>query len=107
MLLQTALPLVSDHRFLEVYIKLLFDWCSLYFAAGDDYTVIMERVTFQISDTSQDVMVPILPDIILEESVEQFSASLTVPIGEEGVALGTNDMATVQITDDDSKRWLC
>ena len=67
----------------------------------------MERVTFQISDTSRDVMVPILPDIILEESVEQFSASLTVPIGEEGVALGINDMATVQITDDDSKRWLC
>ena len=67
----------------------------------------MERVTFQISDTSRDVMVPILPDIILEESVEQFSASLTVPIGEEGVVLGTNDMATVQITDNDGKRWLC
>ena len=67
----------------------------------------MQRVTFQISDTLRDVMVAILPDIILEESMEQFSASLTVPIGEEGVTLGTNDMATVQITDDDSKRWLC
>ena len=46
---------------------------------------------------------PILPDIILEESVEQFSASLSVPTGEEGVTLGTNNMATVQITDDDGK----
>ena len=46
---------------------------------------------------------PILPDSILEEPMEQFSASLSVPTGEEGVILGTNNVATVQITDDDSK----
>ena len=48
-------------------------------------------------------MVPILPDSILEERTEQFSASLSVPTGEEGVILGTNNVATVQITDDDGK----
>ena len=85
---------------LGVYIKLLFYWSSLYSAAGEDYTATSENVIFQISDTSREVMVPILPDTILEESVKQFSASLSVP---EGVILGTNDMATVQITDDDCK----
>ena len=97
-----ALPLVSGHRF-RVYIKLFFYWSSSYSAAGEDYTETSESVIFQISDSSREVMVPILPDSIHEERMEQFSASLSVPTGGEGVILGTNNVATVQITDDDGK----
>jgi len=56
-------------------------------------------VTFQSTETSQIVMVPILADDILE-GVEQFTAMLSLPAGRVGVVLGAN-MATVEITDDD------
>ena len=58
-------------------------------------------MTFQSTETSQIVMVPILVDDNLE-GVEQFTAMLSVPAGQVGVILGA-DMATVEITDDDCK----
>ena len=56
-------------------------------------------MTFQSTETSQIVMVPILADDTLE-GVEQFIAMLSLPGGQVGVVLGAN-MATVEITDDD------
>ena len=58
-------------------------------------------MTFQPTETSQIVMVPILNDNRLE-GVEQFTAMLTLPAGQVGVTLGA-DTATVEITDDDCK----
>ena len=69
--------------------------------AGEDYTTTSQTVTFQPTETSQIVMVPILVDNNLE-GVEQFTAMLTLPAGQVGVTLGA-DMATVEITDDDCK----
>ena len=68
-------------------------------AAGEDYTTTSQTVTFQPTETSLIVMVPILIDNRLE-GVEQFTAMLTLPAGQNGVILGAN-MATVEITDDD------
>ena len=68
-------------------------------AAGEDYTTTSQMVTFQPTETSLIVMVPILIDIRLE-GVEQFTAMLSLPAGQVGVVLGV-DMATVEITDDD------
>ena len=58
-------------------------------------------MTFQPTETSQIVMVPILSDTRLE-GVEQFTAVLSLPAGQVGVTLGA-DTATVEITDDDCK----
>ena len=62
-------------------------------------------VTFQPTETSLIVMVPILIDIRLE-GVEQFTAMLSLPAGQVGVVLGA-DMATVEITDDDQPYSQC
>ena len=50
-------------------------------------------------------MVPIIDDSI-GEGVEQFTARLSVPAGQSGVMLG-EDIATVEITDDDRKSSCC
>ena len=68
-------------------------------AAGEDYTTTSVMVTFQAAETSQVVMVPILPDTLLE-GLEQFTAQLSLPAVQTGVVLGA-DTATVEITDDD------
>ena len=46
-------------------------------------------------------MVPISSDNV-REGVEQFTAQLSLPAGQNGVVLGVNT-ATVEITDDDCK----
>jgi len=79
-----------------------YSWLTtpqLHSAAGEDYTTTSQMVTFQPTETSLIVMVPILIDIRLE-GVEQFTAMLSLPAGQVGVVLGV-DMATVEITDDD------
>ena len=68
-------------------------------AAGEDYTTTSVTLTFQAADTSQIVMVPILPDNTFE-GTEQFTAWLSLPAGQDGVVLGAN-MASVEMTDDD------
>ena len=70
-------------------------------AAGADYTATSMIVTIQAAEISQVVMVPILPDNILE-GVEQFNAQLSLPAGQPGVVLGAS-MASIEITDDDCK----
>ena len=55
-------------------------------------------VTFQAEDTSRLVMVPVLPDNILER-VEQFTAHLSPSAGQDRVVLGAN-ASTVEIMDD-------
>ena len=54
--------------------------------------------------TSQTVMVSIVDDNVVE-SMEQFTALLSVPAGQSGVGLGV-DTATVNIIDGDGK-FLC
>ena len=58
-------------------------------------------MTIQAADVSQVVMVPIINDNLIER-VEQFTAQLSVPSGQDGVMLGANT-TTVEITDDDSE----
>ena len=71
----------------------------MYSAADEDYRATSMTVMFQAAETSQVVMVPILGDDTFE-GVEQFTARLSVPPGQDRVMLGT-DMATVEITDND------
>ena len=66
-------------------------------AAGEDYTITSVTLTFQAADTSQIVMVSILP-----EGTEQFTAQLSLPAGQTGVVLGAAT-TTVEIADDDSE----
>ena len=68
-------------------------------AAGEDYTTTSVTLTFQAADTSQIVMIPILPDNTFE-GTEQFTAQLSLPAGQDGVVLGAN-IASVEMTDDD------
>ena len=70
-----------------------------FFIAGVDYTTTSRTLTFQPTETSQIVMVPILNDAITE-SLESFTATLSLPLGSMGVALGAST-ATVSIRDDD------
>ena len=70
-------------------------------AAGADYTATSLTVTIQAAETSQVVMVPILIDTTFE-GIEQFTAQLSLPAGQNGVVLGANT-ATVEIADDDCK----
>ena len=69
--------------------------------AGQDYIARSQRITFQPMVTLQTVPVSILDDNSVE-SVEQFTALLSVPAGQRRVGLGA-DTATVEITDDDRK----
>ena len=66
-----------------------------------DYTTTSLTVTIEAADTSQIVMVPILPDNTFE-GTEQFTAQLSLPAGQAGVVLGAS-MASIEITDDDCK----
>ena len=73
-------------------------------AAEADYTATSVTVTIQAAEISQVVMVPILPDNILE-GVEQFTAQLSLPAGQPGMMLGAS-MASIEITDDNCKHSL-
>ena len=73
----------------------------MYSAAGADYTATSLTVTIQAAETSQVVMVPILIDTTFE-GIEQFTAQLSLPAGQNGVVLGAST-ATVEIADDDCK----
>ena len=70
-------------------------------AAGEDYTGTTQTIIIGAGGSSRtvDAMVRIIDDNLLE-NVEQFTARLSVPAGQDRVMLGT-DMATVEITDND------
>ena len=73
-------------------------------AAGEDYTATSVTVTFQVADSSQIVMVPILANTH-REVVEQFTAQLLLLTSQNGVMLGA-DTATVRINDDDRESFV-
>ena len=70
-------------------------------AAGADYATTSVTVTIPATVSSQSVIVPIINDSLIE-GVEQFSAQLSLPAGQDGVMLGANT-ATVEITGDDGE----
>ena len=72
-----------------------------HYIAVQDYITTSQRVIFPPTVTSQTVMVSILDDNVVE-SMEQFTALLSVPVGQSGVGLGA-DTATVNIIDGDGK----
>ena len=75
-------------------------------SATADFTAIADRtVTFRPSELSQQVQVMIIDDNILENP-EEFMGLLSLPVDSEGVALGSANMATATILDDDSKAIL-
>ena len=59
-------------------------------------------MTFEIGSTSASVDIGVSNDEINEE-VETFTATLTLPVSFNGVTLGANTEATVTVTDDDGK----
>ena len=66
--------------------------------AGNDYTALMENVTFAIGDTSKDIDITILNDDTLEPE-EAFTVSLgTLP---DGVTAGTPNSVTVTIVSEE------
>ena len=54
--------------------------------------------------TQRIVAIPVVNDRVLE-ATESFSVRMTVPASHAGVVLLDTDIATISITDDDSK-WL-
>ena len=91
--------LVSIYGVTVSIIQLIYHIFSC--TAGQDYTTTSQTMTFAPSEDSRTVMVPIIDDSI-GEGMEQLVARLSVPAGHSGVALG-EDMASVEITDDDRK----
>ena len=75
-------------------------------AAGEDYTAMSVTVTFQPTENSQVVIVPILNDNV-SEGVEQFTVELSPPsvIGQQGGGVLVGDTASIQIIDDDCKSF--
>ena len=69
--------------------------------AGADYIVQVATVTFPAGQSRRAVAVMTLEDIISEGS-EQFTATLSNPVGEN-FDIGSADLATVTIKDDDGK----
>lgn len=71
------------------------------YSAPEDYVSRIEvLVTFTAGETEQFVEVLLVDDNVVEGE-EVFSATLTLPAGSSGVALGQNSEATATITDDD------
>ena len=89
-----------DCKWLSNFINFACPLCI----AVQDYVSTSQRVTFPPTVTSQTVMVSIVDDNVVE-SMEQFTALLSVPAGQSGVGLGV-DTATVNIIDADGK-FLC
>jgi len=69
-------------------------------AAGSDFTLTTNVLTFDTNVVSQSIVIPILNDTVVE-STEAFTLQLYTPAGEASLA-GTNTSATITITDDDS-----
>jgi uncharacterized delta-60 repeat protein len=69
-------------------------------AAGSDFTLTTNVLTFGTNVVSQSIVIPILNDMVVE-STETFTLQLYAPGGEASLA-GTNTSATITITDDDS-----
>ncbi len=66
--------------------------------AGSDYTASSGTLTFDIGVLTQNIVIPIINDSIIE-TLEDFNVSLSNP--SAGAVLGVNTVHTVSIVDDD------
>ena len=82
------------------FFVVLYKRLAIFISAGADYTTVITEVTFQPNEATKTVTVPIIDDNIFE-NVETFTATLTT--SDEHVSIGADSMATVFITDNDSK----
>lgn len=73
-----------------------------FFLATSDYAAMSQEVVFPTGAVQTSVAIPIVNDSVLE-ATESFSLRLTIPVSLAGVLLLGEDVATVSITDDDSK----
>ncbi len=69
---------------------------------GQDYVNSSGTISFGPGETFRDINITIKDDAI-QESTESFKVTLSKPIPADSAALGANSVATVTISDDDSK----
>ena len=70
--------------------------------APDDYTSVLQTLTFRSRLPSMTVLVPIIDDLLDEEDLERFTASLTLVTDNPRVTIAP-PMAEVLIRDNDGK----
>lgn len=75
----------------------------VFYAENDDYTPIVQTVTFEPGETTVQVTVDTVDDLT-NELDEMFTASIQSPTG--GAMLGASPMATVTITDNDGMLYI-
>ena len=90
---------VSRTGFLSTTVTLPFSTLNGSATAGADFTATTNVLTFATNVSSQQIIVPIVNDTVVE-STEAFTLQLYTPGGE--ASLGTRTLATITITDDDS-----
>ena len=76
--------------------------CHFFFPATSDYFTLSQDVIFPAGISQRSVVISIVEDSVLE-AIEFFSLRVTVPATYAGVVLLDTDVATISITDDDSK----
>ena len=76
--------------------------CFPHIAAGQDFSITDQTVTFGPTDTEMFVTVPIIPDNIMEMN-ESFFGILNVVVG--GNVMIAQPNATVVIIDDDNRKF--
>ena len=68
----------------------------------------MEDLVFDPTQTTMNVVVPIVDDLIALEDLERLPQELQIPVGEEGGAeLGTQPTSDIEVADDDGKPACC
>ena len=78
--------------------------CVVLPPAPSDYSALSQEVVFPAGTTQRSIAIPIIDDSVVE-IMEFFFVRVTAPSSHAGVVhLGT-DIATISITNDDSK-WL-
>ena len=77
---------------------------TAFLPAARDYGAVPHEVVFPTGTTQKIVAIPIIEDSVLEAK-ESFSMRVTVPASHAGVLLLGTDVATISITDNDSK-WM-
>ena len=79
--------------------------CTILPPASSDYSAASQEVMFPAGTTQKIVAIPILDNSVLEAK-ESLSLRATVPASLAGVVLLGTDIATISITDDDSKGYI-
>ena len=71
-------------------------------SAPSDYSAVSQEVVFPAGSTQRSVAIPIMDDSVLE-AMESFYVRVTIPASHVEVVMLDTDVATISITDDDSK----